>query len=121
MAAGKFDLDFWFNPSYQNYYRLLTALEEFGLNVERFKKEKTPDPKNSFFRFELENLTIDFLPYLIGLSNFTKSFTNKDTVSLQGVDIHFICMDDLLADKLAGKRPKDLQDIEELKKLNRRE
>lgn len=46
------DLDFWYNPTYNNYFKLLNALEKLGEDVSGFKAEKTPDPKRSFFRLE---------------------------------------------------------------------
>ncbi|MBK6828302.1 MAG: nucleotidyltransferase [Chitinophagaceae bacterium] len=118
LAAEKFDLDFWYNPTYKNYFNLLNALQEMGQDAERFKKEQSPDPKNSFFRFELENFTIDYLPKLKGLNSFRKSFDNCDIVTLDGVEISFLSLDDLIADKSAQSRPQDLEDIKELKKRN---
>ena len=118
LASDKFDLDFWYNPTYGNYFNLLNALLELGQDVAKFKEETTPDPKNSFFRFELENFTIDFLPYLKGLNSFRKSFGNRDCVTLQDVEISFLSLNDLIADKSAQSRPKDLEDIKELKKRN---
>jgi hypothetical protein len=50
--AEKPDLDFWYNPTYDNYFKLLNALEELGQDVTRFKDEQTPNPKKSFFRYE---------------------------------------------------------------------
>ena len=93
-------------------------MQDLGQDVEKFKEEATPDPKNSFFRFELQNFTIDFLPYLKGLNSFRKSFANRDFVTLQDVEISFLSLDDLIADKSAQSRPKDLEDIKELKKRN---
>jgi len=31
--AEKHDLDIWYNPSYENYYRVLDALKELGVDV----------------------------------------------------------------------------------------
>jgi hypothetical protein len=50
--AEKPDLDFWYNPTYDNYFKLLNALEELGQDVTRFKDEQTSNPKKSFFRYE---------------------------------------------------------------------
>ncbi len=61
------DLDFWYNPNYDNYFKLLNALEDLGQDVTQFKEEQTPDPKKSFFRYEFENFTLDFLPELKAL------------------------------------------------------
>jgi hypothetical protein len=38
--AEKYDFDFWYNPSYGNYFNLLNALEELGQDVSEFKKEQ---------------------------------------------------------------------------------
>jgi hypothetical protein len=56
------DLDFWYNPTYDNYFRLLNALEKLGQDVSGFKDEKAPDPKRSFFRLERPQYPLDFLP-----------------------------------------------------------
>ena len=51
--AEKEDLDFWYNPTYLNYFNLLKALKDLGLNVAEFLKEQTPQPKTSFFKYNL--------------------------------------------------------------------
>ena len=48
-AAEKYDLDIWYNPNYENYFNLLHALENLGQEVSKFKNEKSPNPKSSFF------------------------------------------------------------------------
>lgn len=113
--AEKLDLDFWYNPTYANYFNLLDAFNEMGLNVEEFKNEAEPNPKKSFFKFESENFTLDFLPTLKGLTKFNNSFKNKEVVNLLGTEIWFIGYHDLINDKLENPRPKDLTDIEQLK------
>ena len=59
-VAEKPDLDFWYNPTYENYFKLLNALEELGQDVTKFKQEQVPNPKKSFFRYEFEKFTLDF-------------------------------------------------------------
>ena len=68
LASEKFDLDFWYNPTYENYFNLLNALSDLGQDVESIKEEKVPNPKSSFFKFEIENFTIDFLPIKLRFS-----------------------------------------------------
>jgi len=116
--ADKPDLDFWYNPTYSNYFNLLNAFNELELDVEEFKNEAEPNPKKSFFKFESENFTLDFLPTLKGLTKFNNSFRNKEVVNLLGTEIWFIGYHDLIKDKQENPRPKDLTDIEQLK--NRR-
>lgn len=114
--ADKPDLDFWYDPSYKNYFNLLNAIGELGEDVSRFKKEKTPNPYKSFFKLNFETFTIDFLPELPGLSKFRQSYAKKEIVTVDNVDITFINFDDLIANKQAMATEKDITDIEELKK-----
>ena len=60
MVAGKPDLDFWYNPTYGNYFKLLDALDYLGQDITRYRKEKLPNPKKNF-KYEFENFTLDLL------------------------------------------------------------
>lgn len=113
--AEKYDLDIWYNPTYPNYFKLLNALEELGQDVTEFRDEQTPDPHHSFFRFEMEQFTLDFLPVIKGLSKFSVSFDKREVITLNETNISFINFDDLIKDKEASSRPKDLADIKQLK------
>jgi len=113
--ADKLDFDFWYSPTYTNYFNLLSALQELGQDVEKFKNESAPNPRKSFFKFETELFTLDFLPELKGLTKFRDCFQNKEIVKLQGTEIWFISYLDLIKDKEENARPKDLIDIEQLK------
>lgn len=75
---------------------------------------QTPDPKSSFFKFEMEKFTLDFLPELKGLSKFGLSFERKEVVNFNGTDILVISFDDLIKNKETDARPKDLIDIKHL-------
>ena len=112
--AEKPDLDFWYNPTYDNYFRLLNALEELGQDVTQFKDEQTPNPKKSFFRYEFEKFTLDFLPELKAPLRFRQSFNKKEIVNLKDIEIPFISYEDLISDKKANARSKDITDIEKL-------
>jgi hypothetical protein len=108
------DLDFWYNPTYDNYFRLLNALEELGQDVSGFREEKAPDPDRSFFRLERPQFTLDFLPSVPGLRRFREAFTVKETTKLGDVEIPFIGYDHLIMNKQALGRPKDQEDIRQL-------
>lgn len=109
------DLDFWYNPTHRNYSKLLNALEEIGQDVKEFREEQFPNPKKSFFKLKFDDFTADFLPSLKAPLNFKSSFDNKEVVTLDEVDIPFISFADLILDKQATSRPKDIEDIKQLK------
>ena len=108
------DLDFWYNPAYANYFKLLNALEKLGQDVGEFREEQVPDPKRSFFKLELPQFTLDFLPAVPGLPRFREVFSAKGTTKLGDVEIPFINYDYLIMNKQALNRPKDQEDIRQL-------
>jgi predicted nucleotidyltransferase len=120
VITDKPDLDFWYNPTYENYFKLLNALADLGQDVTRFKNEKAPNPRKSFFRFELEKFTLDFLPQLKAPLKFITSFKNKEVVNVKGTDILFISYEDLIVDKETNMRTKDITDIEQLKMIKQK-
>lgn len=89
-------------------------MEELGQDVTEFKEEQSPNPKKSFFKYEFEKFTLDFLPELIAPLRFRLSFKEREVVTLNEVDIPFISYADLIFDKKTNSRPKDITDIEQL-------
>ncbi len=116
IVINKPDLDFWYNPTYRNYFNLLNALEELGQDVKAFKQEQAPNPKKSFFKFDFDKFTLDLLPELKAPLKFRPSFEKREIVQLRETDIPFISYGDLIKDKEINPRPKDIIDIVELKK-----
>ena len=117
VVADKVDLDIWYNPTYSNYFKVLKALEELGQDVKKHKEAQTPNPKKSFFRYVFEDFTLDLLPELKAPLRFGVSFANREDAALGEISIPFISFDDLITDKEANARPKDLADIEKLRDI----
>jgi hypothetical protein len=97
----------------------LNALEHLGQDVKKFKEEKAPNPKSSFFRYEFEKFTLDFLPELKASLRFRPSFNRKEIVTLNDTKIPFISYEDLILDKKENARSKDIADIKQLN-INRK-
>ncbi|WP_338762094.1 hypothetical protein WAF17_16895 [Bernardetia sp. ABR2-2B] len=116
-VASKLDLDFWYNPSYSNYFKLLNALEDLGRDMTRAKEEQAPNPKKSFFRYEFEEFTLDLLPKMDSRLDFRSSFDKKEVTIFDDVQVSFLCLEDVIKDKEFHNRPKDREDIEQLKKI----
>lgn len=117
--AERPDLDFWYNSTYDNYFKLLDALEELEQDVTEFRTEQTPNPKKSFFRFERAEFTLDFLPELPGLAKFRSSYDKRVISKMGEIEIPFIDYNDLILNKEALARPKDIEDIRQLKAIRK--
>lgn len=120
IPADKHDLDFWYNPTYANYYNLLDAIEELGIDVSEYKEELAPNPMKSFFTQEFDNFKIDFLPEIIGLNRFSESFSKRIISQIDGVEICTISFEDLVKSKESTFRQKDTDDLVQLKSIRKR-
>jgi hypothetical protein len=94
---------------------LLDALEELGHDIAEFRRETAPNPKKSFFRFEQAEFTLDFLPELPGLWKFRPAYEKRITSRIYDIDITINEYNDLIKAKEALGRPKDIEDIEQLR------
>jgi hypothetical protein len=98
---------------------LLSALENMGENVSSFRKEKSPNPSKSYFKFQFNDFTLDFLPSTGSPLKFRDSLKKCDWLSVQQIDIPFISIDDLILIKESHGREKDMEDIEQLKRIKK--
>jgi len=117
LPSNKHDFDFWYNPTYENYFNLLNALEKLGINVMSFKEEQAPNPRKSFFTQEFEQFKIDFLPEILGLNRFRDSFAERQISVYKGVEISIISKKDLIKSKEFVGRKKDFDDLRALRLL----
>jgi hypothetical protein len=114
-VINKPDLDFWYNPTYENYFNLLNAIRELGQDVTEFENEKAPNPKQSFFKYKFDKFDLDLLPELKAQLKFKDCFERREVVTFNDVTIPFLSYEDLILDKETNPRPKDISDIEHLK------
>ena len=112
------DIDIWFEPTYENYLtNLCGAFEELGLDADSYRKGSS-NIRKIFIRESFEDFDLDFLPVL---ESFPKSFSacyrKRNEVEIKAVKIPLLAVEDIISSKKNSQRPKDLKDIEELKKL----
>ncbi|MFT4023793.1 MAG: hypothetical protein QM664_08440 [Flavihumibacter sp.] len=96
---------------------MIDVLEDLGQDVKVFRDEQTPDPKRSFFRYQFPLFTLDFLPSIKLQLKFWEAYNRTFELDLGSFILPVIPYEDLLKDKIAVSRPKDISDIEALKKL----
>lgn len=113
------DFDFWFNPRYLNYQRLLDAFEDMGLDIGDAREEEFPFPKSSFFRFKLPGYSLDFLPKVGGDLKFDECYSRRSVSVIEEIEISVISLEDLILTKKAVGRKKDLEDILVLQNLHK--
>jgi predicted nucleotidyltransferase len=111
------DLDFWLERNEANAEKTLAALAEFGFD--EFSKSDLMDPQAVLMLGRVPH-RIDLLTWISGCE-FADCYPRRVFANLGGVRVPLISLEDLLINKHASARPKDLADIEEFTRRNTKE
>lgn len=106
------DLDIWIAVDIENARRLRAVLERFGFAQGGRAPEEFLAP-NRVFRMGVPPVRIEVLTGVTGV-DFAACYPRRVESEVDGVRVRFIGRDDLLANKRAAGRHKDLNDIEHL-------
>ncbi|MBK6343587.1 MAG: hypothetical protein IPF41_13655 [Flavobacteriales bacterium] len=106
------DLDVWLNPTGPNAERVLRAITDFGfgsfkLTVADLTKE------GNVIQFGQPPLRIDLLTSIDGVT-FDACYANRKEVTFDGLAMNFIGYHDLVTNKKATGRHRDLDDVENM-------
>ena len=109
------DIDIWVMPSTENAQAVLRALDRFGaplhgLTTADLQKDDT------IFQIGVAPRRIDIITGASGL-DFAEAFANSSVIDIEGLDVHIPSLDDLIRNKKASGRTKDLADVEALEML----
>jgi hypothetical protein len=100
------------NTSKQNAEKMLIVMLKFGYDVYDFElSDFTEEP--GCISLDRYNGKIEILTRTLGVT-FEECYTNKIVVETEGIAINFISLTDLIKNKQAVGRPKDLEDIKNL-------
>jgi hypothetical protein len=109
----KTDLDFWYNPSIENFEKIIHALDDLNVDTSELK-DLVFDNKHTFLKIPHPEFHTDFLPLMEGLGSFRTSKQNAETIDIGGVSLSILSYDDLILNKRAVNRKIDQTDIDEL-------
>jgi len=105
------DLDLWIDNSSQNSIRVVDALRKFGapldhdgITAQRFTE------KQVVYQVGIAPVRIDILTEITGVE-FDDAWRKKVASTFFAVPVHFISLDDLMANKQALGRSSDLKDL----------
>jgi hypothetical protein len=106
------DIDIWIESSQENAAKLLDALEGFGFGSVGLKIEDFLEA-DQVIQLGYAPNRIDLLTSLAGVS-FENCYGAKIEVSIEGMAVSFIDIDNLKKNKRASGRLQDLADVENL-------
>ena len=111
------DMDLFIQANAANAKTTYAALAAFGAPLQGIRPDDFTD-RNSFFRFGRDPKGFDILPSIPGV-DFDAAWERRVEIVIDpatGLKANFISADDLIASKLASGRPRDLADVDELRK-----
>ncbi|MEX2543209.1 MAG: hypothetical protein WD314_15485 [Trueperaceae bacterium] len=107
------DLDLLIAVDDENSRAIFGALKEFGAPLEGLSADDFA-AEGYFYQMGSPPLRVDVMMSVPGLT-FENAWSQRETVSMLGTEIHFVSKDDLIRAKLAAGRPQDLLDAANLK------
>ncbi|MCF7675018.1 MAG: hypothetical protein K9N23_15340 [Akkermansiaceae bacterium] len=106
------DIDFWIEMSADNARKTVAALHEFFGPMPEIREENFLSA-DRMSQFGIEPMRVDILNAISGVE-FADAFPRRSEINYSGINIPFISLSDLRANKLAAGRHKDLADLENL-------
>ena len=106
------DLDIFFRSSSENIGKIENALEKFGFPKGSVSLEEFYD-QGSIIRMGVPPVRIEMINTISGLT-FDEVWANKISDTYGEVNVSYIGFKDLVKNKRASGRPKDLADLDEL-------
>ena len=106
------DLDLWVDPSKPNAAAVHGALRAFGAPLAELDEAELTEP-NMVFQIGVVPGRVDLLTGLTALE-FSPCYSRREMGVLGGVEVAFLSREDLIRNKRAVGRPRDLADAAEL-------
>ena len=117
------DVDFFFESSRQNARKLYEALKEFwGGDIPGIKAFDELMEEGLILQFGVPPNRIDLINQISGVT-FREAWENRITTDIESegreVPIHLIGLEELIKNKKAIGRPKDVEDLKYLKEVKK--
>ena len=109
------DIDIWVSQSSENADAVLRALRRFGAPLHRLTKNDL-QTEDTIFQIGVAPRRIDIMTTVSGLE-FDEAFSRSTAVDIEGIEVHIPSVADLIRNKRASGRTKDLADAEALERV----
>jgi predicted nucleotidyltransferase len=112
------DLDVLVSGDSANGHAVYRALAEFGAPLKDVTAQDFINKPSQYFQVGVPPARVDVLQSIAAVE-FEESWKQARMVKVNGHDVRFLSCEDLIRNKLAAGRPKDLADAEELRKYTK--
>jgi hypothetical protein len=111
------DLDLLVSGDEANGHAVYCALAEFGAPLQGVTAEDFIHKPKQYFQIGVPPARVDILQSIPAVA-FEEAWEQATMVHINGHDVRFLSRDHLITNKLAAGRPRDLGDVDELRKFS---
>ena len=111
------DIDIWVMPSPENAAAVLRALQHFGTPLQNLTAQDL-QKDDTVFQIGVAPRRIDIITSVSGLQ-FEETFAHSLAVDIEGIEVRIPSIPDLIRNKRASGRTKDIADAEALEELQK--
>jgi predicted nucleotidyltransferase len=111
------DLDVLVSGDEANGHAVYRALAEFGAPMKDVTPQDFINKPKQYFQVGVPPARVDVLQSIAAVS-FEDAWNHATTVQINGHSVRFLSREDLIRNKLAAGRMKDLGDVDELRKFS---
>lgn len=116
------DVDFWIDISSDNFKRLILVFREMDYDIDDFPESVKNQKQNISIKFSPIDLDLELITNFSVHKSFDEAYKQSKTVTLERNDRvlswHVISLEDLITSKIKSGRPKDLLDVQQLRKIH---
>lgn len=116
------DVDFWLETTNENLLKLIRVLNEMGYEVNDFPESVKNQEQNISMKFSPTSIAIELITRFSVNRSFDQAYNEAEIAQVEGYPLlkwNVLNFEDLITSKIKSSRPKDLLDIQELKRLKK--
>ena len=117
------DVDFWIDVTNENLNKLMKVFNEMGYEIDDFPVEVYNQEQNISIKFSPAEMDLELITRFSINKTFNEAYNECEKVEIQGLEFmkwRVLSYDDLITSKIKANRPKDLLDIQQLQKINKK-
>ncbi|WP_223248819.1 DUF6036 family nucleotidyltransferase [Leeuwenhoekiella nanhaiensis] len=114
------DVDFWIETSETNFKNLVQVFNEMGYDLEDFPEAVKKQQQNISVKFSPESLNLELITNFSVNKSFDEAYEDSIVATSENdfeLNWRVLAFKDLITSKVKSGRPKDLLDIQELRRI----
>ena len=115
------DVDFWIETTDENLNRLIIVFQRMGYDINDFPISVKMQKQNISVKFSPDDLNLELITKFSVNKSFEDAYVESEVAEVEGTEFlkwRVLSLEDLITSKIKANRPKDLLDIQELRRIN---